>query len=161
MDTRNLFETRTTYRLLRLEYGLGLIVTAAAFIDHISEVRWIPAIILFAYIDVIGYLPGLITYHRTPGRHVPKVYYVLYNTMHSLAVQGLVVLAWIWWLGFEWALLVVPLHLFGDRALLGNFLKPFAVSFEPKAHPAYTGLRQALETSSKATGEHRQPEVAA
>ena len=62
--------------------------------------------------------------------------------MHSLVTQGLVVLAWIWLFGAEWALLAIPIHLFGDRALFGNFLKPFALHFEPEAHPAYTAFRE-------------------
>ena len=39
--------------------------------------------------------------------------------------------------GPEWALLALPIHLFGDRAIFGNFLKPFGLSFEPSTHPLY------------------------
>ncbi|KIQ63454.1 MULTISPECIES: hypothetical protein [Kitasatospora] len=137
MDQKNLFMTGATAWLVRAEYGLGLLVSVVLFFAHIGEVRWLPAVLLFAYIDVIGYLPGALRYHRHPDAPTPKVYYVLYNTMHSMVTQGLVVLAWIWLAGAEWALLVVPIHLFGDRAIFGNFLKPFGLHFEPKAHPAY------------------------
>ncbi|MER5462469.1 hypothetical protein ABT010_17650 [Streptomyces sp. NPDC002668] len=140
MDARNLFETPVTYRLIRLEYGLGLVVSAVLFFAHLDEVRWLPAVGLFAYIDLIGYIPGAIAHRRSPDKRISKVYFLLYNVMHSLVTQGLVVLAWIWLWGAEWALLAVPIHLFGDRALFGNFLKPFAVNFEPEAHPAYVGL---------------------
>lgn len=145
MDAKNFFETPTTSRLVRAEYGLGLVVAAAFFFAHLDEVRWLPAIGLFVYIDLIGYLPGALAHHRSPDKQVPKVYYVLYNVMHSLVTQGLVVLAWIWLFGAEWALLTVPIHLFGDRALFGNFLKPFAVRFEPEAHPAYAAFRERYE----------------
>ncbi|WP_461018716.1 hypothetical protein [Streptomyces daliensis] len=128
--------TPVTSRLLRAEWGLGLLVSAALFIGHLDEVRWLPAVVLFVYIDLIGYLPGAIRFRRAGGR-VPKVYYLLYNVMHSLVTQGLVALAWTWVWGFEWALLALPLHLFGDRALFGNYLKPFGVKFEPYAHPVY------------------------
>ncbi|MFJ5271735.1 hypothetical protein [Streptomyces sp. NPDC088358] len=136
MDGHNLCQTPTTYRLLRLEYLLGLLVAAGFFLAHLAEVRWWVAVGLFTYVDVIGYLPGALAYHRSPDRQVSRVYYVLYNTMHSLSVQGLVLGAWVLAYGWEWALLVLPIHLFGDRALFGNFAKSFTVSFEPVPHPA-------------------------
>jgi len=137
MDAKNLFETPVTYRLIRLEYALGLAVAAAFFLAHADEVRWPTAIALFVYIDLIGYIPGAIAHHRAHGTPVSRSYYVLYNVMHSLVTQTLVALAWIWLSGAEWALLALPIHLFGDRALFGNFLKPFGLPFEPAADPAY------------------------
>ncbi|MEU8995302.1 hypothetical protein AB0952_11565 [Streptomyces caniferus] len=136
MDTHNLCQTPTTYRLLRLEYLLGLAVAAGFFVAHLGEVRWWVAVVLFAYIDVIGYLPGAVAFRRSADGRIHRAYYVLYNLMHSLGFQGLVVGGWIWAVGPEWALLVIPLHLCGDRGLFGNFVKSFTVSFEPVAHPA-------------------------
>jgi hypothetical protein len=136
VDGRNLCQTPTTYRLLRLEYLLGLLTAAGFFLAHLSEIRWWVAAALFLYVDLIGYLPGALAYHRRRDRRISRVYYVLYNTMHSLSVQGAVVGAWVLLWGWEWALLVLPIHLFGDRALFGNFIKPFTVSFEPLPHPA-------------------------
>ncbi|AVH21832.1 hypothetical protein [Nocardia cyriacigeorgica] len=130
MDQANRFATRTAYLLLRLEYGVATAVCAVLFLLHIDEVRWWAAIALFAYIDVIGYLPGLYQHIRTGS--VPKHYYVLYNVMHSFTTQGAVIGIWVLVFGFEWALLVIPIHLFGDRALFGSFIKSFAVPFEPK-----------------------------
>ncbi|GGO90675.1 hypothetical protein [Wenjunlia tyrosinilytica] len=147
MDQRNFFETPTTYGLHRAEYGLGLIVSLVLFFAHIGDVRWIPAVALFLYIDLIGYIPGAIAYHRSADKRISKAYYVLYNTMHSLVTQGLVALIWIWAAGPEWALLVLPIHLFGDRALFGNFLKPFALHFEPVADPAYLRFRSEFTAS--------------
>jgi hypothetical protein len=144
MDAANQFETRTTYRLIRLEYLIALVVTLVLFVEHLGEVRWLPAVLLFAYIDVVGYLPGAIAYHRSRTKRISKAYYVLYNTMHSLATQAAVIGLWVWLIGWEWALLAIPIHLFGDRALFGNFLKPFAVQFEPVAHPAWVALRTAV-----------------
>jgi hypothetical protein len=145
MDAANRFETTTTYRLIRLEYLAGLGLSLALFITHIDEVRWLPAVLLFVYIDIIGYIPGAIAYHRSRTKQISKAYYVLYNTMHSLVTQGVVVALWWWLIGPEWALLALPIHLFGDRALFGNFLKPFALDFEPKAHPAFTRLVEEVE----------------
>lgn len=144
MDAANRFETRTTYRLIRLEYLIGLVVCVVLFGMHFGEIRWLPAVALFVYIDLIGYLPGVIAYHRSPTKRISKVYYVLYNTMHSLATQAVVIGLWAWLIGWEWALLAIPIHLFGDRALFGNFLKPFAVEFEPAAHPAFRALEAAV-----------------
>ncbi|MFG2935688.1 hypothetical protein [Streptomyces sp. NPDC048282] len=144
MDMANPFETPTTYRLHRAEYLVGLAVTIGLFVAHIGEVRWIPAVILFVYIDLIGYIPGAVAYRRSPGHRVAKGYYIAYNTMHSLITQTVV--AGIWMLVYkpEWALLVLPIHLFADRGVFGNFLKPFALGFEPEPNPAYTRLAAEL-----------------
>jgi len=37
--------------------------------------------------------------------------------------------------GAEWAMLAVPIHLSGDRGLLGNFSKPASLLFEPRRAP--------------------------
>lgn len=144
MDQKNPYETPATFRLHRAEYLVGLAVVTGLFIYHIRDVRWLPAIALFFYIDLIGYLPGAIAWHRSKTKDISKVYYVLYNTMHSLITQSVVVGLWGMFYRWEWALLVVPFHLFGDRGLFGNFLKPFNLSFEPQPHPAYVALRSAL-----------------
>ena len=155
MDHINRFESRTTLLLLRAEYGVALMVGVALLIMHIGEIRWIPAIVLFAYIDVIGYLPGAIAYRRSPDKKISKVYYVLYNTMHSLVTQAVVVGLWIWLFGFEWALLMVPVHLCGDRAIFGNFLKSFRVPFEPEPTP---GFAEFDRTITRAPQRPRQPQ---
>ncbi|MFJ9721162.1 hypothetical protein ACIRP3_00210 [Streptomyces sp. NPDC101209] len=149
MDTKNLFMTPVTARLVRAEYALGLLVAVVLFFVHLGQVRWVPAVALFLYIDLIGYLPGAIQYHRRKEQ-LGKVYYVLYNVMHSMVTQGLVALAWIWLWGPEWALLALPIHLFGDRALFGNFLKPFGVHFEPEPHQAYRRFRSEYEAAGSA-----------
>jgi hypothetical protein len=137
VDHRNLFETKTTYRLLRAEYFVALLVCAALFVFHFDEIRWWVFALLFLYIDVIGYLPGAITHRLANGGRISRVYYVLYNSMHSLLSAALIGALWAWFVRPEWALLALPLHLFGDRALFGNFLKPFGVGFEPAVHPDF------------------------
>ncbi|MEU7137873.1 hypothetical protein ABZ942_00335 [Nocardia sp. NPDC046473] len=146
MDHHNRFQSITTYRLLRLEFGIGLIASLWLFVDHIGEVRWIPAIILFFYIDLFGYIPGMIAHLRSKTGDIPKVYYVLYNTMHSAITQSAVVGVWALVYGWEWALLVIPIHLCGDRALFGNFMKSFQVPFEPKKLPAFAEFEERLAT---------------
>jgi hypothetical protein len=137
MDSHNLFLTRTTYRLLRAEYAAALAVATALALLHLGDMRWPVFIGLFVYIDVIGYLPGAIAYRRSPDRVVARHYYVLYNAMHSLLSAGAVAGMWCLLVRPEWALLALPIHLCGDRAIFGNFLKPFGVTFEPTTHASY------------------------
>ena len=68
MDPKNLFHTPTTYRLVRAEYLVGLAVAFVLALIHFGEIRWLPFVALFVYIDVIGYLPGVIAHHREEDR---------------------------------------------------------------------------------------------
>ncbi|MFC4031598.1 hypothetical protein ACFO3J_08920 [Streptomyces polygonati] len=144
MDHANPVETKVTYRLHRAEYLVGLAVVTGLLIANIGQVRWLPAVVLFVYIDLIGYIPGAIAYRRSPDHHVAKGYYIAYNTMHSLITQAVVAGIWMWVAGPEWALLVLPFHLFIDRGVFGNFLKPFSLAFEPEPNPAYVRLSAEL-----------------
>ncbi len=156
MDAVNRFDTRATHLLMRLEYLIALGVCTVLFVVHLGEVRWLPAVALFVYIDLIGYIPGAIAFHRSESKDISKVYYVLYNTMHSFSTQFVVVGLWVLAFGWEWALLVIPIHLLGDRALFGNTLKPFAIRFEPQPHPAYVRLAAEVEPARPArTGAPR------
>ena len=137
MDSHNLFLTRTTYRLLRAEYGVALIGAVAVALIHLGHIRWPVFIGMFAYIDLIGYLPGAVAYRRARGGDIWRGFHVLYNSTHSLLSAGAVAGAWCLLVRPEWALLALPIHLCGDRAIFGNFLKPFGLSFEPVTHPAY------------------------
>jgi hypothetical protein len=137
VDAINRFESKNTFLLMRLENLIALGICVALFVVHFREIHWLPAVLLFVYIDVIGYVPGAIAFHRSRTKKISKVYYVLYNTMHTFSTQFAVAGLWVLVFGWEWALLAIPIHLFGDRALFGNTLKPFSVSFEPAPHPAY------------------------
>ncbi|MFI7020994.1 hypothetical protein [Streptomyces sp. NPDC050164] len=161
MDAKNRFETRTTFALLRLEWLAALAVSLVLAVQHREEIRWWVFAALFAVIDVIGYLPGAIAFRRSPDRRVARGYYVAYNLMHSLVTAGLLAAAWVWFVRPEWALLALPIHLMGDRALFGNCLKPFGVAFEPESHPVYREFeyeylgRTAHEAARRATGSSR------
>jgi hypothetical protein len=137
MDSHNFFLTRTTHRLLRGEYALALFGSIVLAVYHLGDLRWPVFIAMFAYIDLIGYLPGAVAYRRAHGGALSRSYYVLYNSTHSLLSAAAVAGLWCLLVRPEWALLALPIHLCGDRALFGNFLKPFGVSFEPVTHPAY------------------------
>src|SRR5271166_3521008 len=153
MDHINRFETKTTFGLLRAEYLVGMIASGALFLWHVNEVRWIPAIVLFSYIDLIGYIPGVIAHFTREREPLPKYYYVLYNTMHSFLTQSVVVALWVYFFRLEWALLVIPMHLCGDRALFGNFMKQFSVPFEPKGLPEFVAFEQKVSQRAQRSEE--------
>jgi hypothetical protein len=157
MDQKNLFETPATYGLLRLENLAGLAICIGLLVMHRDAVRWPVFVLLFAYIDVIGYFPGAIVFRRARGQPLSPAYYVLYNTMHSALCALLVAGLWAWFVRPEWALLAMPIHLFGDRSLFGNFLKPFGVSFEPAAHVEFARFRANYLGSSRVAGEQDAP----
>ena len=160
MDQLNSFESPTTTRLHRAEYLAGLAVSAGFLIAHIEQVRWIPAVVLFAYIDLFGYIPGAIAYRRSRGKPIHKGFYIAYNTMHSLLTQAAVIGLWIWISGPEWALLVIPIHLCADRGVFGNFLKPFALPFEPVPDEDFAVLSQRLFSGRPAAQPGPVPSVA-
>jgi hypothetical protein len=161
MDMKNPFESPTTFRLHRAEYLVAWTVVSILIVLHWSELRLLPAIILFAYIDVIGYLPGAIAFRRSPNGRISKNYYLAYNIMHSMITQGAVILIWGLTVGWEWALLAIPWHLFADRGVYGNFLKPFSLPFEPHAAPGYQRLIDGLSDGTPAVAGDRTPEAAA
>jgi hypothetical protein len=129
--------TRATFRAVRLEYGVAMLTAIALVLAHLGQVRWWAFIGLFVVIDVVGYLPGALAWRRAAGGAIDRRYYVLYNTMHSFLTAAAVAAIWSLVAGPEWALLALPIHLCGDRALFGNFYKPLGLSFEPRTHPAY------------------------
>lgn len=155
MDPKNLFHTPTTYRLIRLEYLFFLLVAAGFAVAHLGDIRWTVFVGMFVYIDLIGYLPGVVAHLRRGTAYLPRGYYLLYNTMHSLVTAGIVAGLWCWFVGPEWALLALPLHLFGDRALFGNFYKSFGIEFEPSAHPDYAAVKPLLDHPRRAEAEEQ------
>jgi hypothetical protein len=161
MDMKNPFESPATFRLHRAEYLVAWIVVSVLIVLHWSDVRWLPFIALFAYIDVIGYIPGAIAFRRSPNGKISKNYYLAYNIMHSMITQGAVIIVWGLTIGWEWALLAVPWHLFADRGVYGNFLKPFRLPFEPHAAPGYRRLIDGLCDETSAGAGDRAPEAAA
>lgn len=142
MDAKNRFETKTTFALARLEWLAFLAVSLVLAVQHRSDIRWGVFVLLFVVIDVIGYLPGAIAFRRSPDRRIARGYYVAYNVMHSLVTAGVLAGAWALFVRPEWALLALPIHLTGDRALFGNSLKPFGVAFEPAADPEFAAFEE-------------------
>lgn len=148
MDQKNPFELPMTFRLHRVEYLVGFVLSIILILIHLGQIRWTVFIALFAYIDLIGYILGAIAFRRSQDGRISKIYYVLYNTMHSMVTQSAVVGLWMLLVRPEWALLAIPFHLFGDRGVFGNFLKPFGRPFEPTANPIYERLMSQMRTRS-------------
>lgn len=161
MDMKNPFESPTTFKLHRAEYLVGWIVCTVLIVVHWSEIRLLPAILLFAYIDVIGYIPGAIAFRRSPNGRISKNYYIAYNFMHSFITQGAVIAIWGFTIGWEWALIAIPWHVFADRGVYGNFLKPFRLPFEPHVTPGFQRLSDELFGGTPAGAGDRAPEAAA
>jgi hypothetical protein len=151
VDQKNPFESPMTFRLHRAEYLLLFVVSIVLILTHLTQIRWLAFAGLFLYIDLIGYIPGAIAFRRSGDGRISKTYYVLYNTMHSLVTQSIVVGLWMWLIRPEWALLAIPFHVFGDRGVFGNFLKPFGRPFEPTPSGVYERLMTRMRTLSEHT----------
>lgn len=137
MDALNTFETPNTAKLARLEWGGLLIVSSILFLLHLGDINWWAFVGLFVVIDAIGYLPGAVAYHRSATGVLSKGYYIAYNTMHCLFTWTVIFGVATLLIGWQWAMLAVPMHLLGDRTLFGNSMKSFRYSFEPKTHPLF------------------------
>ena len=144
MDALNRFETRTTFALVRVEFAALLCASAVALVLHVREVNWWVFTGLFAIVDLVGYIPGAIAFKRY-GANTPRIYYVLYNTMHSLTPWVVLLGLWSIFVGPEWAFLAIPIHLCGDRSIFGNSMKSFAVTFEPSVHEGFARFDSTLD----------------
>lgn len=147
MDAKNRFFTPGTYTLTRLEYLFLLILLSAVAVMHYQIINWWLFGALIAITDGIGYIAGAIAYRRpqATGRVAP-IYYWLYNSMHNLFFAAFIMGLWYWFLGWDWSLLAMPIHLCIDRSIFGNFFKPIGgVAFEPTVHPAFAEFERKFE----------------
>jgi hypothetical protein len=117
---------------MRAEHIAIVAIGTGLALMHVRDIAWGRFIALFLLIDLIGYLPGALAFHRAGGKAIAPTYYLLYNLTHNYLVVGGVLALWaLGHGGPEWAMLAAPIHLSGDRGLLGNFSKPLALPFEP------------------------------
>ena len=153
MDKHNLFLTRTTYNLVRLDWAILMIVALALVVMNWREVDWWRFTFAFLFPDLLGTFPGLYVYYgRRKGEHrsVPPLLHKLYNFGHSLG--GVVLFCGIWWLatsGPEWAMLAFIIHLAGDRSVFGNIYKPLGTAFEPVKHEAFARFEREYQSSGQ------------
>src|SRR5215831_8672115 len=112
MDRCNTFHTRTTYLLVRLDWGVLMVLAIALLLLHWHEVHWWRFTYAFLFPDLIATFPGLYIYYaRRTGSHrsIPLVLHLLYNVGPSFL--GVAVLSGLWWLvtgSPEWAMLAFP-----------------------------------------------------
>ena len=137
MDHVHKVHTPTTYLLHRCDYGAILMFVSVVSLAHYREIDWVAYAIAFAWIDLVGYLPGAIRYRiaAARGERLPTLYYVLYNFTHSIAVQ--IGIIGIWWSvagRWNWAMVAGIVHLCGDRAIFGNMFKSTRFPFEHKTN---------------------------
>jgi len=151
MDKHNLFLTRTTYNLVRLDWTILMLLAFGLSVMHWREIHWWRFTFAFLLPDLIGTFPGLYLYYaRRSGEHrsIPSVVHKLYNFGHCLA--GVVLFCAVWWLltgKLEWAMLAFMIHLGGDRAVFGNIYKPLGTAFEPVKHQAFQRFEEEYKVS--------------
>jgi hypothetical protein len=117
----------------RALHAAALLAITAALLLHLPHLRWARFFIAFAAIDLGGYLPGAVAFHRARGARIAPLFHHLYNVAHSFFTAAVAIGAWALIAGPEWAMLAIPLHLCGDRALFGNGPKPAHLPFERHA----------------------------
>ncbi len=153
MDKHNLFFTRSTYNLERLDWAILMFAALALVIYNWRDVHWWRLTFAFLLPDLIATFPGLYLYYaRRKGyrRSIPGIWHNLYNFGHSLA--GVVLFSAIWWLligRLEWAMLAFPIHLAGDRSVFGNIYKPLGTAFEPVKHQAFERFERDYQAAGK------------
>jgi hypothetical protein len=136
MDKFDRSHSQGTYRLMRAEHLAVMAGSIGLALSHWSELDPWRFAATFIVIDALGYAPGLVAYLHAGRGPIAPAYHHAYNLLHSYLTWGVVILAWAWLSGWEWAMLAVPIHLSGDRGLFGNVFKPAGRSFEPAPPPA-------------------------
>jgi hypothetical protein len=121
---------------MRTEHLAIVAIFGVLGLMHLHEIAWGRFAAAFLLIDLVGYLPGAIAFRKAGDSPISSRYHLLYNVTHNYVVMGAAVALWaLAGGGLEWAMLAVPIHLSGDRGLLGNFSMPPALAFEP-LHPS-------------------------
>jgi hypothetical protein len=153
MDHHNLFLTRRTYNLLRLDHLVVALILVAVVAAHWQEVNWWRFVAAFLLPDLIGTIPGMYWFYaRRTGerRRIPALFHWLYNAAHSITTAALIVGVWYLLTGaWEWAMLSLPIHLLGDRSVFGNIYKPLGCSFEPAPHEGFTRFLDEYERGGR------------
>jgi hypothetical protein len=117
---------------IRAEHLAIVAIFSSLALAHFEDIVWARFVAAFLLIDLIGYLPGAIAFRRSAGRPISPTYHLLYNLTHNYVITGTAIALWALAIGgLEWAMVAVPIHLSGDRGLLGNFSKPASLPFEP------------------------------
>ena len=141
MDNFNRFHTDETWLLVRAEHIALVLALSTIVAVHARETDWARFFAAFVTIDLVGYIPGAIAFRRAESARIAPIYHHLYNLTHNYLTAGVAAGLWALAAGhFEWAMLALPIHLSGDRGLLGNTYKPVSLPFEPHA-VSHMGVR--------------------
>lgn len=114
----------------RTENMLGLVISAWLVIRNYRKIHWPTFVALFSYIDLIGYLPGLARVYQKKSPEIERGFYWAYNLTHTFLTAIPIAALATWRYGRPWSALGIFIHLFGDRGLLGNFMKIPGGEFE-------------------------------
>lgn len=119
---------------LRIESFILFIISVALTLFFKDNINFYYYILLFFFIDIIGYIPGRV-FNIFKGDEVThKAFYAIYNICHSLATITLISIAWLYYFE-DYSFLALYVHLFLDRGILGNFLKSSKDTFKtPTIH---------------------------
>ena len=129
-------------RWMRLAHTLALLAAITIAAKQSNDINWIRFVAVFVVIDLVGYVPGALASRRNGGKPIAAIYHHLYNTTHSYLATLVLVAIWAAAInGLEWAMLAIPIHLSGDRALFGNFRRPVGAPFQTPSAPAETATR--------------------
>ena len=150
MDPKNLFFSRNTFRLLRLDHLCLLALSIYLLIQQLDALNVWHFMLAIAWQDAISYYPAAILYYwrRKPGQpmRMSRFFYVVYNVMHGVPANLTVLLVWLHENGgWEPAMLAIPIHLCIDRGLAGRYLKSFSIAFEPRQHELFAEFARKME----------------
>ncbi|PCK07421.1 MAG: hypothetical protein COA42_14345 [Alteromonadaceae bacterium] len=155
MDINNTFFTRTTYKMVRIDWLCIMLVLMFFSVIHWREMNWWVFALAFWWIDFVGTAPGMYFHGKNKGapagRDVPRWSIVAYNFCHSFLTVTIVSVVWYMYSGWEWAMLAMPMHLAADRCVFGNIYKNFGIKFDPKAIPAFTRFQNEFSTLQNET----------
>ena len=144
MDVNNMFFTRTTYNMVRLDWLFIMMGLMFASIANWTEINWWLFAAAFWWIDVIGTAPGMYYHgknkHALAGEDVPKWAIIAYNFCHSFVTVMTITFVWYLYAGWHWEMLAMPMHLAADRCVFGNIFKNFNIKFDPQPVPAFTNF---------------------
>jgi hypothetical protein len=127
----NRLQTDESWPWFRCEHLVLLLVWSTILAPHTHQIAWGRFCAAFVLIDLIGFVPGAIAFRRAGNGPIRPIYHHLYNLTHSYLTAIAVAILWASISdGFEWAMLALPIHLSGDRGVLGNSYKPVSQPFE-------------------------------
>lgn len=129
MDITSIETIQFKLSRMKYEYLLIFILSVTASIYFYDQINWPNYIILFAIIDVAGYIPGIIWSLAKKTHPTPLFFYRAYNFTHSIAFAAMLAATYFFIFNEIYSTLALAAHLSGDRGVLGNFFKSHKEKF--------------------------------